>query len=99
MRSRKPLKGGGTLKRSPLAKVSKKYRAKLAQYGKVRRNYLAQKPACEVCRAKIARQIHHIKGRVGALMNDPTNFLACCAECHLWIHQNPSEARQKGFLA
>lgn len=83
-----------------MRKVSKKQSANLRQYKKVREAYLEDNPNCE---AKIsgcsyeATEIHHKKGRIGNLLQDDTNFLAVCRNCHRWIEEHPKEAKELGF--
>lgn len=45
-----------------------------------------------------AVEIHHVHGRVGALLNDTTKWLAISRYYHDKIHSNPSWAREKGYL-
>lgn len=60
-----------------------------------------------LCQAKIysgctnmSTECHHIKGRDGDLINDETNFLAVCHNCHHYIHNvNPRLAKERGYLA
>lgn len=44
-------------------------------------------------------EIHHPRGRIGKLLTDETNFIACSRQEHLWLHAHPSEARKLGLLA
>lgn len=45
-----------------------------------------------------AEQAHHIRRRSQGGSDDPSNLLAVCGRCHTWIHSNPAEARELGFL-
>lgn len=45
-----------------------------------------------------ATEIHHVRGRIGTMLNDETHWLAVSREGHEWIHQHPSEARKRGWL-
>lgn len=49
-------------------------------------------------RAPLATDIHHCHGRRGKNYLDETTWLAVCREQHQRIHQNPSWAREMGFL-
>jgi hypothetical protein len=85
------------VKKSPLKRVSKKQQARLRIYYKLRADYLAQHPVCEVCGSNGSQDIHHKAGR-GSRLNDTEHFVACCRQCHRWIHDNANEAREKGWL-
>lgn len=99
LKRKTPMKrGGSTLKRTPLRKVSKKQAARNDLYGKQRKEFLAAHPQCAVCGGQ-ATQVHHKAGR-GARTNDVSTFIAVCARCHDWIHfGNPAAAREQGFLS
>ena len=90
-RSTKPLK------RTPLARVSTAQQKRLLAYYCERKTYLEQHPTCEVCKQSPATEIHHKAGR-GSKTADPSMFLAVDRECHRRIHDNPSWARENGFL-
>jgi len=90
----------------PLAKkrtinpVSDKRLEELATYRPLRDKYLAEHPTCEVrgCGRKTTN-LHHKKGRIGALLYDVKYFMACCELCHpKGIHENPEWARKNGYL-
>lgn len=42
---------------------------------------------------------HHIRGRVGSLLNDVRFWLPVCEQCHQWIEKNRAAARRRGWLA
>ena len=44
-----------------------------------------------------ATEIHHMKGRIGELLNDERYWLAVSREGHAWIELNPEEAKEKGW--
>jgi hypothetical protein len=80
--------------------VSPKQKVRLAEYKKVRSEYLAEHPACEAkvkCGGAAADQIHHKAGRIGTRLTDKANFLAVCPECHIWIEAFPALAKKAGF--
>lgn len=54
---------------------------------------------CEVCRKKVAAQIHHKRGRAGDDLLDARHFMGVCAECHARIHAQPTWAYGKGYLS
>lgn len=66
-------------------------------YGKVRKAYLQSYPYCETNCGMGASQIHHRKGRIGALLTDSKFFMSVCIECHKWIEEHPLEAKEKGY--
>lgn len=43
-------------------------------------------------------QIHHKRGRVGALLTDPTYFMAVSDAGHRYIHDHPKESYEKGWM-
>jgi hypothetical protein len=43
-------------------------------------------------------EIHHKKGRVGALLCNTEHFMAVCRANHQILHARPSKAREKGFI-
>lgn len=82
---------------------SKKAKLDLA-YTILRKKYLENKPMCEahfplICLQQ-ANEIHHIYS--GSNRNqyflDTTTWLSICRNCHSWIHNNPSKAREMNYL-
>jgi hypothetical protein len=45
-----------------------------------------------------ATEIHHKRGRFGSRLNQEEFWLAVSREGHDWIHANPKEAYEKGYL-
>ncbi len=41
---------------------------------------------CEICNGRPVVDIHHIRGRIGKLRNDPDNLLGLCRDCHTACH-------------
>lgn len=82
-----------------IKKISKAQGKKNYQYGKKRKEYLAEHPMCEIrvegCTGK-ATEIHHTKGRVGKNMTDETTFKSTCPNCHRWTEVNPKQAKEIG---
>lgn len=68
------------------------------EYTKVKNEYLQDNPVCEACFEADATEVHHSKGRTGSLLTDSRFFFALCHTCHAYIHANPKEAYEKGFL-
>ena len=44
-----------------------------------------------------SKDVHHAKGR-GKYLLDTTTWLATCRDCHNWVHDNPAEAMERGFM-
>lgn len=44
-----------------------------------------------------SNEIHHVKGR-GKYLLDITTWLAVRSDTHQWIHANPKESYEKGFM-
>jgi hypothetical protein len=84
---------------TPIKKVSQQQRVKNIEYLKVRQEYLALYPVCEVpeCDLK-ATDIHHQKGKVTTeLLMDVNYFMAVCRKHHTIIENNPNWAKENGF--
>lgn len=78
--------------------MSKKRKTQLNEYSKLRKEYLAVYPKCQVCEKNNSNQIHHRKARWGERLNDTTFFLAVCEDCHNTIHADPAWAYAYGYL-
>lgn len=85
------------MKRSPIKKVSNKRAKQNAEYSKIRLQFLDENLYCEICR-KPADEIHHKAGRNGDRLNNVQDFMSVCRPCHQYIHANPAESRNKGWL-
>lgn len=55
-----------------------------AQWPQVARAILAERPVCEDCQTRPAKDVHHLD-RVPSNL-DPTNLIAVCTRCHLRRH-------------
>lgn len=112
LKRKTPLRRGlSQLRRTPLAKVSRKRRKEQKVYSKSREEYLREHPYCE-CRhltlrkpnghiiqcSLSATQIHHKSRRHGKNFTDRSKFLATCGNCHQWIEENGKEAEKLGLL-
>lgn len=84
-------------KKKRLRRVSKKRAKQLNEYKEIRKEYLLLNSRCERCYNQ-ATEIHHKNGRSGKKLNDTNFFMAICRECHTFIHENPKESRQRGWL-
>jgi len=76
--------------------ISEKRKVQLSEYSELRKEFLAGK-ICPVTR-KEATEIHHTNGRENDRLNDVKYWLAVSREGHIWIHNNPIQAREKGWL-
>jgi 5-methylcytosine-specific restriction endonuclease McrA len=86
------------MRRTPLRRISKKRKQQLDIYSDLRREHLLAHPYCRNC-LKPATDIHHRKPRGrGGKLNDPTNFVSVCRQCHKKIHDNPKWAEEIGLL-
>lgn len=65
---------------------------------KTRIEFLLSHPKCQVCGKRKSTQVHHKRGKRGPLLNDVRHFLAVEMECHDWITNHTTEAREQGFL-
>lgn len=68
----------------------------------VRQQYGLGHPVCEArvkCQGARTDHIHEPLTRArGGRTDDIENMLAVCWACHRWIHDNPREATERGFL-
>ena len=86
------------VRRTPIARVSKKRKRENVIYLRLRAEFLEQRPVCEVCKCRPADHVHHRKGRYFGNFLDVTTWTAACFLCHDWIHRNPEQARELGLL-
>ena len=87
--------------RKPLANRSTKRAKQEREYLKIRKSFLLSSQGCQASLPKICTRqvtdVHHMKGRIGNLLTDPTYFLAVCRPCHNWIEEHPKEAKELGY--
>lgn len=77
------------------------------KYARAKRAYLKAWPWCEACALtavganppRPATDLHHKRGRAGALLSDRRFFMSACRPCHDWIHANGELARALGLMA
>lgn len=67
-------------------------------YSVMRRQFLEMNPNCAVFPNKQATEVHHMMSRRGDMLLDTRHWLACSTDGHRWIHANPKEAEEKGWL-
>lgn len=85
------------VKRAPLKKISDKRKAQVAVYSLLKKQFLKDNPKCLVT-GKPSTQIHHINHREGERLNDTRYWMAVSQEGHDYIHANPKESYEKGWL-
>ena len=85
------------LKRSPIKRKSEKRKLTEQEYKKKKELYLSLNRQCERC-SKHAIEIHHKNGRTGNRLIDEEYFMSICRDCHVFLHENPILAREKGWL-
>ncbi len=79
---------------SKIQPLSDKMRRKLAEYRKVRDQYLKDNPNCEIC-GNIPVELHHKKPRAYYLC-DVSVFMSVCRRCHNKIENFDGWARENG---
>ena len=84
------------MKKTRLKPVSKKRAERLKTYSELRKEFLKGK-RCPVT-GEVATEIHHTNGRENERLNDVEFWLAVSRRGHEWIHANPKEAREAGWL-
>lgn len=83
--------------RTKLNPVSKKRAGENAEYLKLKAQFLKDNPRCAVYPTKASTDVHHRRGRIGALLTDTRYFLAVSMAGHRWIEEHPQEAYEKGW--
>lgn len=73
--------------------------ARAQAYSVEKRDFLAVNRKCERCRFRDSEDVHHVRGRSGALLLDKRWWEPLCRRCHRWIHDHPADARMQGWLA
>lgn len=82
----------------PINKAAPKRAAQNAEYTKLRREYLALYPVCEVeeCHEK-SSEIHHQAGREGERLLDTNFFMAVCRKHHAHFTEHSKDAIEQGY--
>jgi hypothetical protein len=79
-------------------KVSPKRAGQIAEYVKLKREYLALYPVCEVPECNIkAVEIHHQQGKEGERLTDVNLFMSVCRSHHIEFTEHSKEAIEKGY--
>lgn len=94
-------------RQKPIARVSVRQKKRLAEYAKVKSEYLKHHQCCELAytgsstdyvKCHGAVEVHHRRGRVGKLLSEPAHFLPVCRSHHNWIHSNVDKAQRFGWI-
>jgi hypothetical protein len=85
----------------PIAPRSSKRAKQEREYSLLRAKFLVAHPLCQaklpgICTVN-STDVHHMRGRIGMLLTDDSNFLSVCRACHNWIELHPVEAKELGF--
>jgi len=82
----------------PVNKVSEKRAVQNAEYMKLRNEYLALYPMCEVedCDQR-SQDVHHQRGKEGERLLDTNFFMAVCRNHHIYYTEHSKEAIEKGI--
>ena len=79
-----------------IKQVSSKRQRQNQAYLIMRKMFLETHERCEKC-GGVATDLHHKRLR-GEYFLDSTTFAALCRPCHDWVHRNPKEAKEQGWL-
>ena len=86
------------VKKYVIPKFSEKQLNKLAEFRKVRNEYMKDNPICEFPNCENpSTDLHHGAGKVGKLLTDKRYFKALDREHHRWCELNPLEAQKLGL--
>lgn len=82
-----------------LAPISRKMKVTMDEYTKKRLAFFAINPMCQAklvgCTGR-STDVHHKMGRGENHLNMST-WIAVCRNCHTWIENNPTEAKELGL--
>lgn len=67
------------------------------KYWPAREKYLAEHKFCECGCGERSVEIHHKKGKIGAMLYDVRFFMAVARKCHRKIELNPTWAKEMGY--
>ncbi len=85
--------------RKPLNKMSPRRKKESKIYTKLRKQFLAENPVCQMkiqCEGGRATEVHHKKGR-GKYYLDVSSWLATCFYCHQWENSHRNQAVELGL--
>jgi hypothetical protein len=83
-------------KRKPIKKVSKAMSKKLAEYSRLKKEFIQGK-TCPIYPHLPVADIHHMRGRSGEFLLDTMWWLAVSRKGHIKIENNPKWARDNGY--
>jgi len=88
------------IRRTPLRRISKKRQHELTIYRRLKRQHIAAHPTGEVvgCTNPSVDIHHRLPLGRGGRLNDASIFMGVCRQCHIFLHANPSWARERGYL-
>ncbi len=89
-------KPAGPKPKKRLPRVTKKRAKQLREYSVRAAAFKRANPHCQSC-GKRTRDVHHTLGRGPNLLNE-SSWMALCRPCHRWCHENPGDARAKGWI-
>lgn len=92
---KKPLK---KKKNKSFRNMSVKREGEYKIYRPLRDKYMKEHPICERCNNAPSNDLHHKAGKIGKMLYDILHFSALCRNCHNWVHDNPKEANEEGWL-
>jgi hypothetical protein len=88
-------------RRTRVRPISDRRQVALREYETIKKVWLAD-PAHQACRfagcRRKTRDVHHTRGRVGALLIDTHYWVPLCREHHDWVQAHPNKAREVGLL-
>ena len=92
-----------TRKPKRLRQVSDRQRKRLNRYASLKAEWLRVFHSDGICDCGCFKKgerldVHHARGRAGALLLDWRHWRALRRECHDWVAAHPVEARRRGLL-
>jgi len=98
--ARKSKKHKPTVSKTPLRSRSPRRSKEESQYNKEAKKFKEENPHCQICIpgicTKKTHDVHHMKGREGALLLAQEYWKATCRSCHEWVTVNSKEAIDLG---
>lgn len=90
-----------TAKKKPISPRSPKRSREERLYSAKRSIFLAENPMCKmhipgICTHQ-ATTVQHLKGRIGELLLDETEWMPACWPCHSYADTHPEEALANGW--
>lgn len=82
---------------STISPISEKQSKRLAEYRKVRDQFLKENPFCKICGTTNDISLHHSRGRIGELLIDTAHFVTLCLKHHEQAEREPWWAKQMGI--